>query len=335
MLHNSESLTATADYAPPLLVALANTCIEAGRAIESIRSSDIGLQYKSDNSPLTKADLAAELIIDQFLKRYNIPIISEEASPQHFRSEDFKNSAYFLVDPLDGTREFVAGRAHYTVNIALMMHAYPLIGIVYAPALKVLYLGLCLGDLGSRTQVPVVPDLSLGHAWKFSADSMLDGLSVSMLASESHRIQTRIGDPTRLHALVSASHLDHQTASWVAEHPVVERSDFGSSLKFCKLAEGFADVYPRFAPTMEWDTAAGQAVLEAAGGIVTDEVSQRFQYGKSNWRNQAFIAWANPLFATKRLVENNATCNGDIQTSNLPHHRQVYELIASLADKSP
>ena len=335
MLHNSESLTVTADYASPLLVALACTCIKAGRAIELTRSSDIGVQYKSDNSPLTKADLAAELIIDQFLKRYNIPIISEEASPQHFRSEDLKNSAYFLVDPLDGTKEFVAGRAHYTVNIALMMHAYPLIGIVYAPALKVLYLGLCLGDHGARTQVPVVPDLSLGRAWKFSADSMLDGLSVSMLASESHRIQTRIGDPTRLHALVSASHLDHQTASWVAEHPVVERSDFGSSLKFCKLAEGFADVYPRFAPTMEWDTAAGQAVLEAAGGIVTDEVLQRFQYGKSNWRNQAFIAWANPLFATKRLVENNATCNGDIQTSNLPHHRQVYELIASLADKSP
>jgi len=154
MLHNSESLTATADYAPPLLVALANTCIEAGRAIESIRSSDIGLQYKSDNSPLTKADLAAELIIDQFLKRYNIPIISEEASPQLFRSEDFKNSAYFLVDPLDGTREFVAGRAHYTVNIALVMHAYPLIGVVYAPALNVLYLGLCLGDHGSRTRVP-------------------------------------------------------------------------------------------------------------------------------------------------------------------------------------
>ena len=329
MLHNSDSLTVTADCARRLLLDLAGVCMEAGRAIEAIRASDLGLEYKKDNSPLTRADIAAEGILNQFLQRYAIPIVSEEASPERLNAMSIGGQAYWLVDPLDGTREFVAGRPHYTVNLALIHENFPLLGLVYAPAMKALYLGFTLGDPREEGEA------CQRRAWKFSGQApKITDLIDRPGTPNQHTIRSRHGNANSLHALVSASHLDARTASWVNEHPVTERSDFGSSLKFCKLAEGFSDVYPRFAPTMEWDTAAGQAVLEAAGGLVVDEQMDRFRYSKSGWRNSPFIAWANPLLSSECLIQHDSASNSNIQTSNLTKHRQMHELIAGLANKT-
>ncbi|HAB48705.1 MAG TPA: 3'(2'),5'-bisphosphate nucleotidase CysQ [Lautropia sp.] len=329
MLHNSESLTTTADCAANLLLDLAAVCLEAGSAIESVKTDDLGVEYKHDHSPLTKADLAAENVLGEFLQRYGIPIVSEEATPERLDARTMSQQAYWLVDPLDGTREFIAGRPHYTVNLALIYHDYPLLGLVYAPALRALYLGFNLGDADAGYQG------IKRRAWTYEdrlphAHQGIDKLEASRL----QEINTKQGDAKHLHALVSASHLDARTASWVERHPVSQRSDVGSSLKFCKLAEGFADVYPRFAATMEWDTAAGQAVLEAAGGLVLDEQMKRFRYGKSGWRNTPFVAWGNPLFAPEGFIEHNPTGNRNIQTGDLAKHRQVHELIAGLANKT-
>jgi 3'(2'), 5'-bisphosphate nucleotidase len=330
MLHNSESLTTTADYAARLLLDLAAVCLKAGSAIESIKTDDLGLKYKNDNSPLTEADLAAESLLSEFLQRYAIPIVSEEASPEQLDAKTMGPGAFWLVDPLDGTREFIAGRPHYTVNLALIYNNFPLLGLVYAPALKALYLGFNLGDVDAGSH-------SVRRcAWKYEPRSTdeLRGTKKPE-AFRLQQINTRLGDAAHWHALVSASHLDSRTASWVEMHPVSQRSDIGSSLKFCKLAEGFADVYPRFATTMEWDTAAGQAVLEAAGGLVLDEHIKRFRYGKSGWRNTPFIAWGNPLLAPQGFIEHNAAGNRNVEAGNLPVHRQVHELITGLANKTP
>ncbi|NCV25621.1 MAG: 3'(2'),5'-bisphosphate nucleotidase CysQ [Betaproteobacteria bacterium] len=330
MLHNSKRSKASEPDAHRLLGDLASLCLTAGEAIESIRKSDIDLKYKADQSPITQADLAAEKIINRFLQRYEIPIISEEASPEAVKPETLGDGAFWLVDPLDGTREFIAGRDHFTVNIALIKAGYPLLGAVYAPALAQLYLGLtaCLSERHDER--------SRGCAWKFAVrDMSLSEVREALATTSAYRIQTRHACPGRWHALLSASHLDERTTRWVAEHPVTERSDFGSSLKFCHLAEGNADVYPRFAPTMAWDTAAGQAVLESAGGCVLDQDGKRLRYGSSNWRNGAFVAWGDAALASNRFIEHDAAGHSHVQTGHLTHHRQMHELIAGLADKSP
>ena len=333
-----------------LLNHLAEPCVLAGRAIESIRLEGLQVTYKNDRSPLTRADLAANQIICQFLKRYTIPIVSEEDSPEKLNPAELRTSAYWLVDPLDGTKEFIAGRDEFTVNLALIHRGYPILGVVYAPALSTLYLGL---SLASQNDDPLNPT-GLCRAWKFVIGNSAFNPPLEMpFVSEAHpgaaehdfaclsnislehQIHTRQGDRQKLHALLSASHLDARTAAWVKEHDVIERSDFGSSLKFCKLAEGVGDVYPRFAPTMAWDTAAGQVILEGAGGVLLDESDQRLRYGESGWGNPAFVAWANPVFAPYRLVEHNAAGDSNIETGDLTAHRQVHQLIASLAYKSP
>ena len=198
----------------------------------------------------------------------DVLVISEEAfEPQR---ETYLPTRFIVVDPLDGTREFVAGRDEFTVNIALIDDKQPVAGTVYAPALGQLYVG---GDQALRAKVR--PDEPLPRA------------------EYMRRIMTSPVPAEGLRAVASRSHLDPATKQWLDDQHITELRSAGSSLKFCVIAEGKADVYPRFGPTMEWDTAAGHAVLRAAGGCVLDLDGSPISYGKAyvGFRNSSFIAW--------------------------------------------
>jgi len=247
------------DYAR-LLDDLAEAAREAGQAILEIVRRGFETESKRDSSPVTEADRAAELIILAALARTapGVPVIAEEEVaagriPLH-------GDTYFLVDPLDGTREFVRGGDDYTVNIGLIEHGKPMLGVVFAPATRRLH-GGCVGT----------------GAW-------LD---------EGHGrtpIRTR-GRGDRMTAVASKSHLNQATIDYLQE--AVGLCDYvavGSSLKFCILAEGKADIYPRASPTSEWDTAAGHAVLLAAGGLVDGPDGAALAYGKHAFLNRAFVA---------------------------------------------
>jgi 3'(2'), 5'-bisphosphate nucleotidase len=244
--------------------------VRAGRAIMRIRETGTSAQYKGDGSPVTAADLAADEIIRHCLERNvpEYPVITEETCT----SRAFVDAERFiLVDPLDGTKEFIQGTPEFTVNIALIEHGKPVAGAVYAPALRRLYIG---GANAYRLEVD-----------DHDADPSFSGM---------HPIEVRRPPGAGWRVVVSRSHLDPATRQWIERHTVSELKPSGSSLKFCAVAEGQADVYPRLAPTMEWDTAAGHAVLLAAGGCVTDLDGRPMQYGKSEFRNGDFIAWGIP-----------------------------------------
>lgn len=219
---------------------------------------------KADGSPLTQADLAAHDAIIAGLAAAcpDLPVISEEDAA---RAQAPPAGAFVLVDPLDGTREFISGNGEFTVNIALIDNGAPVAGVVFAPALGRLW----SGALGAGAHARGAPD------------------------QPAQEIRVRAPAAEGLVAVASRSHRDADTEAFLAGLPIAGLRSVGSSLKFCLVAEGQADVYPRFGPTMEWDTAAGQAVLEAAGGRVTTPQGAPFVYGKAGaaWRNTAFIAW--------------------------------------------
>ncbi|GBE44430.1 MAG TPA: 3'(2'),5'-bisphosphate nucleotidase [Rhizobiales bacterium] len=248
------------------------TAHRAGRCILS-HYGRAHIEYKDDLSPVTAADREADTVIVDALKRIapGVAIVSEESSP----SQDIEpDGRFFLVDPLDGTKEFIHQREEFTVNIALIEARAPRFGLVYAPAASKLYLTLA-PDQAVRARLDAaqpVPDFA--------------GLDLTPIA-------TRTPPPEGLVAAVSRSHLDSRTQAFLEENDIAETRSSGSSLKFCVLAEGQADVYPRFGRTMEWDTAAGHAVLSAAGGSVLNEDGSPFIYGKSqeNFANPGFIAW--------------------------------------------
>ena len=189
----------------------------------------------------------------------SIPIVSEENPESH----NLKSlSEFFLVDPLDGTKEFLKfdGKGSFTVNIALIRENEPLIGIVYAPAIKRLfYAGKTFGSFEENKD-------------------------------ERKQIRIRKSDKNKIVAVASSSHLDQKTKDWLVKNNIARTVSIGSSLKFCLVASGEADVYPRFGPTMEWDTAAGDAVLRYAGGRVEYLDGSKFTYGKKNFKNTPFIA---------------------------------------------
>jgi 3'(2'), 5'-bisphosphate nucleotidase len=253
-------VTEYADWMPRL-VALAH---RAGEAIMEIYATDFETETKADDSPVTAADLAAEAIIEAGLTELapDIPLVAEEAASAG-RLPDISGGRFWLVDPLDGTREFVNRNAEFTVNIGLIADGAPVLGVVHAPALDLTFTGLagagatvtCKG--GPVTAISVRPVPTGG---------------VTIVASRRH------GDPEAIDRLLRG-------------HPVANRKTAGSSLKFCLVAEGEADIYPRFGRTMEWDTTAGQAVLTAAGGHVTDEHGAPLAYGKPGFENPPFIAW--------------------------------------------
>jgi len=230
---------------------------------------DGGFRTKSDGSPVTTADEAAEATIRDGLSRLApaLPIISEEEAERETRA--VKSASYFLVDPLDGTREFIAGRDEYTVNIALVADGAPILGIVTAPALGLIWRGI-VGHGAERL--------------KFSADK----------TSVPEAIHTRSRPEHGLVVMVSRSHLDGRTQDYLAGLPDARPFPCGSSVKFCRLAEGTADLYPRFGPTRDWDVAAGHAVLAAAGGSVVEPDGAALVYGSPELRIPAFIAWGGP-----------------------------------------
>jgi 3'(2'), 5'-bisphosphate nucleotidase len=259
---------------------LAAIAVAAGAAIMRVYAAPIEAERKADGSPLTAADLAAEAVIAEGLARgfAGVPVISEEATPTA-AGLGAHGETFLLVDPLDGTKEFLSRTDEFTVNIAVVADGRPRAGVVYAPALGRLW----LGALGAGAEaLEVAPG---------AAEQGVQGVPGRPI-----RVRPR---PARdLVAVASRSHLDPETEAFLAGLPVGEQRSIGSSLKFCLVAEGQADVYPRFGPTMEWDTAAGQAVLEAAGGRVTLPPVGRpggvpLSYGKADagYRNGAFVAW--------------------------------------------
>lgn len=244
--------------------------VKAGAVIMEIYASDFAVRTKGDGSPVSQADEAAEALILASLAKLlpGVPVLAEEAAARG--EAPSLGETFILVDPLDGTREFVSRNGEFTVNIALIERGVPIAGAVYAPALGRLWYGG-------------------GQAWVMDIVPGAEMAAGGQIQPIRARLQPKIG----LVALASRSHGDAQTEAFLAGLPVRERIAAGSSLKFCKIAEGLADIYPRFGPTMEWDTAAGDAVLRAAGGLTCDPQGQPLRYGKAGdtYRNGAFVAW--------------------------------------------
>ena len=236
--------------------------IKAGKIIMGIYQGEITKKIKTDGSPVTEADNAAEKIILRELHRLapEILVISEESPESHSKVSKGK---FFLVDPLDGTKEFLKrdGKGSFTVNIGLIDNHKPVMGIVYAPALERLFFGV----------------------QNFGAWEVFNGVKTKISIG---KLKTK-----SVVAVASVSHRDKQTDAWLKKNKISEITSIGSSLKFCLVATGQADVYPRFGPTMEWDTAAGDAILRAAGGKITNPDLSNFNYGKDSYRNGPFIAW--------------------------------------------
>jgi 3'(2'),5'-bisphosphate nucleotidase len=253
---------------PDLLELMIAAALAAGRAAHGIFKGDLKLAHKKDNSPVTAADHAAEAIILQHLARAlaDVPIIAEEEVAAG--RVPAIGDTFFLVDPLDGTREFVAGRDEFTVNIALIRAHLPALGVVYAPATG----GLFAANVAAAYAVQTT-----------ASDHSLD-------RSARTPIHVRSAPVAGLTVVASRSHPSPQTSAYLTGYPVAAIVSIGSSLKFCLLASGTADLYPRLGRTMEWDTAAGHAVLLAAGGVVVTADGAPLTYGKPGFANPWFIA---------------------------------------------
>jgi 3'(2'),5'-bisphosphate nucleotidase len=251
-----------------LIEALLAAAVAAGRAALDIYRDGFTVTRKADQSPVTAADHAAEKIILEHLARVapGVPVVAEEAvaagSIPQVREE------FFLVDPLDGTKEFIHRNGEFTVNIALIRRRLPAIGVVYAPVGGVLYAG----------NVDTAKAFRCAHP----TDATTSGTREPM--------RVRTVPAAGVTAVVSRSHSNPDTEAYLDHYRISDRVSVGSSLKFCLLAAGEADLYPRLGPTMEWDTAAGHAVLAAAGGKVLAPGGGPLAYGKPDFRNSSFIA---------------------------------------------
>lgn len=245
--------------------------VTAGETIMAVRAKGVSVDMKGDASPVTEADRAAEALILKGLAEAlpALPVVAEETMAAGGQP-DIAGGRFILVDPLDGTREFIKGSGDFTVNIALVEEGIPIIGTVHAPMRALLW----SGHGGGAFLASVETD-----------GSLKDRRSIAC---------TPLHEPLRI--VASASHRTPETDSFIARFPGAEIVSVGSSLKFCRVAEGSADIYPRFGRTMEWDTAAGDAVLRAAGGSVTQPDGSPFVYGKldqaedSDFANGWFIA---------------------------------------------
>ena len=247
--------------------------IAAGKEILKIYHTDFSVEYKEDESPLTMADKNANEIIISFLKDTGIPVLSEEGRSISYEERKSWHQLW-VVDPLDGTKEFVKRNDEFTVNIALVENHEPVMGVVYTPVLDVLYVG----------------DKSLG-AFKVEEASKKANLMDEL--NDANRLPV-IKEKDYYGIVASRSHLNEETSQFIEEvksaHTNVKIVSKGSSLKLCMVAEGTADIYPRFAPTMEWDTAAGDAVVRASGGkVMIGKTDTNLQYNKSDLLNPWFI----------------------------------------------
>lgn len=251
-----------------LLECMIAAAVDAGRLIHRIYLGEFEVQRKADRTPVTQADHAAEALILERLRAAapaTAVIAEEEVAAGRIPPI---GDEFFLVDPLDGTKEFIERRGEFTVNIALIRHGVPILGVVCAPVTGALF--------AADTQVPDAFRSALGEAG----------------SSRAARTPVRVrAVPARgLTVVSSRSHSTPGTDAYLAAYPVLERVSIGSSLKFCLVAAGEADLYPRLGPTMEWDTAAGHAVLVGAGGRVLAPGGQPLRYGKPGFRNSFFVA---------------------------------------------
>ena len=244
---------------------------EAGVAVMEVYATDFTSRTKADSSPVSDADERAEEII---VKRLNaalpgIGVLAEETAAREGVGAA-RASTFLLVDPVDGTKEFLKRNGQFTVNIALVEAGRPIAGCVYAPARKDIYFG------GAT-------------AWTIAGFSAGETLR----PADGQALHTRTYPAAGLTAVTSSSHLDPETKAFLEKRRIAGTTAVGSSLKFCLIAAGQADLYPRWGPTMEWDTGAGHAVLQAAGGCVTRPDGSPFLYGKSaaGYLNGPFVAW--------------------------------------------
>ena len=266
MMTSQSKIDAMLSILEPLAVA-------AGHEIMVVRSAGCEVKHKSDQSPVTLADERAERIILDGLAKYypDIPVVAEEAIAAGDIPEEL-NGCFFLVDALDGTREFVSGRDDFTVNIAFIDQGIPVVGIVYGPVHRQIFCGA-----GNHAYSAAVEDGKVGVLYVMNIHHDADNAAPRVVASRSH--------------------MTPETETYLAKLPGCKTVSVGSSLKFCLLAEGKADLYPRFGRTMEWDTAAGDAVLRAAGGMTSTLDGKPLQYGKRN--QEADCDFANPHFVAK------------------------------------
>ena len=251
-----------------LLESLLPVAHAAGAAAHEIYGRGFAVERKADRTPVTAADRAAEAIILEHLARLapGIPVVAEESAAAGRIPE--VRAEFFLVDPLDGTQEFIHRRGEFTVNIALVRRELPALGVVYAPVAGVLYAGEVASARAFRCAYPVE----------------------RASAGEREALHVRPVPAEGVTAVVSRSHSTPETDTYLGHYAVSRRVSIGSSLKFCLVAAGAADLYPRLGPTMEWDTAAGHAVLAAAGGQVVGLGGQPLCYGKPQFRNSCFVA---------------------------------------------
>ena len=259
-----------------LTMVMRRLALEAGdKIMEIYNSPDFEVRAKSDASPVTAADEAADALIAGALAAAfpALPIVTEEQADSHAQSV----STFLIVDPLDGTKEFVQRRGDFTVNIAYVENGVPVSGVVYAPAKERLFYTLANGQTVEETG-PFAKDLP-GPVQPLRV-AKPDNRALMVVASKSHR--------------------DQATDDYIAQYAVCDMTSAGSSLKFCLVATGEADLYPRLGRTMEWDTAAGDAVLRGAGGeMVRFDDHAPFTYGKPGFENPFFIAYAPGVLLVK------------------------------------
>ena len=255
----------------------------AGEAILEVYDSDFAVEHKDDKSPLTLADKKSNEIIENVLEQTitvnnsTVPILSEEGRETQY-DERKKWEYFWLVDPLDGTKEFVKRNGEFTVNIALIHKHKPVLGIIYIPVKDVFYFAA----------------INIGTYKLENSRILTDDLSIEDLIDKSQKLPIDNNSKTSFTVVGSRSHTSEEFTEFVKQlnqkHENVEFISSGSSLKLCLVAEGKADVYPRFGPTMEWDTAAGQAIVEQAKGTVMEtETNEPLSYNKSNLLNPFFI----------------------------------------------
>lgn len=248
--------------------------LDAGAEILKIYATDFDVEVKGDDSPLTIADKNASAVINAYLEKLEFPIISEETRNAEYDERRHWDTCW-IVDPLDGTKEFVKRNGDFTVNIALVENGNPILGVIYVPVTKTLYY---TSEDGQSAFKAVIPS---------------EDITVEMAVSNAKPIKPSETNNGTIKIVGSRSHLNDDTKRFISE--VEKENDVaivsrGSSLKFCMVAEGEAHIYPRYAPTMEWDTAAGQAICQAVGLTVMDTTTEEpLRYNKENLLNPYFI----------------------------------------------
>jgi 3'(2'), 5'-bisphosphate nucleotidase len=249
-------------------------CLKAGEVIMEVYDTVFDVEYKDDKSPLTEADKKANEVINSFLEPTLIPIISEENKQTDYSVRKTWSTCW-VVDPVDGTKEFIKRNGEFTVNIALVENGKPILGVIYVPASKTLYFA----------------DVAVNQAYK--SDLNAHNTSLDEVVKHAKALQTK-KKSNQVEVVGSRSHMNQETLDFV-ENLKTSGKDVtivskGSSLKFCLVAEGNADIYPRFAPTMEWDTAAGQAICNAVGvDVISNDTNAALLYNKENLLNSWFL----------------------------------------------